>query len=93
VADPEGNLRLAAVFCTDLEATPGESLPWVVLRWSVAVTLEEARAHLGVETPRPWSDKASARTTPVLLGLVSLVTLLPLRRSQHDPMPVPVTAW
>jgi hypothetical protein len=40
------------------------------------VTFEEARAHLGMETQRQWSDKAIARTTPCLLGLYSIVTLL-----------------
>lgn len=93
VADPEGTLRMAAFFCPDLEATSGEILPWVVMRWSVEVTFEEARAHLGFETQRQWSDKAIARTTPVLLGLFSLVTLLALQLSQSAPMPVAATAW
>jgi hypothetical protein len=93
VADPEGKLRMEAFFCTDLEATPAEILPWVVMRWSVEVTFEEARAHLGFETQRQWSDKAIARTTPVLLGLFSLVTLLALQLSQSDPIPVSATAW
>ncbi|HKM81647.1 MAG TPA: hypothetical protein VJY15_11870, partial [Candidatus Acidoferrum sp.] len=39
------------------------------------VTFAEVRAHLGVETQRQWSDKAILRTTPVLLGLFSIVTL------------------
>jgi hypothetical protein len=39
------------------------------------VTFAEVRRHLGVETQRQWSDPAIARTTPVLLGLFSLVTL------------------
>ena len=93
VADPEGKLRMEAFFCTDLEATPVEILPWVVRRWSLEVTCEETRAHLGFETQRQWSDQAIARTTPVLLGLFSLVTLLALRLSQSDPIPVPATAW
>jgi hypothetical protein len=42
---------------------------------------------------RQWSDKASTRTTPVLLGLFSLRTLRALRLSQRMPMPVPTTAW
>ena len=33
------------------------------------------RAHLGVETQRQWADRAIARTTPVLLGLFSWITL------------------
>jgi DDE superfamily endonuclease len=93
VADPEGKLRIESFFCTDLEATLVEILQWVVMRWSVEVTFEEARAHLGFETQRQWSDQAIARTTPVLLGLFSLVTLLALRLSQSDPIPVPTTAW
>jgi hypothetical protein len=93
VADPEGKLRMEAFFCTDLQATPEQILEWVVMRWSVEVTFEEARAHLGVETQRQWSDQAIARTTPVLLALFSLVTVLALQLSRDAPIPVPVTAW
>jgi hypothetical protein len=71
VADPGGKRRMEAFFCTALEATPVQILAWVVMRWSVGVTFEEARAHLGFETQRQWSEKAIARTTPVLLGLFS----------------------
>lgn len=39
------------------------------------MTFGEARRHLGVETQRQWSELAIARTTPVLLGFYSLVTL------------------
>jgi DDE superfamily endonuclease len=93
VADPEGQRRMEAFFCTDLQATPVEILPWVVMRWSVEVTFEEARVHLGLETQRQWADRAIARTTPVLLGLFSLVTVLALRLSQGGQIPVPTTAW
>jgi hypothetical protein len=93
VCDPEGKLRLEAFFCTDLEATPVQILEWVVMRWSVEVTFEEARAHLGLETQRQWSDQAIARTTPVLLALFSMVTMLALRLSPGGQIPVPVTAW
>ncbi len=93
VRDPTGELRDEVFFCTDLAAAPAQILNWVVMRWSVEVTFEEARAHLGVETQRQWSDQAIARTTPVLLALVSLVTLLALRLSQQAPIPVQTTAW
>jgi hypothetical protein len=93
VGDPEGKLRMEAFFCTDLQATPVQILEWVVMRWSVEVTFEESRAHLGVETQRQWSDQAIVRTTPVLLGLFSLVTLLALQLSHDGQIPVPVTAW
>jgi hypothetical protein len=93
VAAPEGQLRLEAFFGTDLQAIAEQLRPWVVMRWSVAVTCEEARTQLGFETPRQWSEKASARTSPVLLALCSLVTVLALRLSQGGPMPVSATAW
>jgi hypothetical protein len=38
-------------------------------------TLQEAREHLGVETQRQWSDLAILRTTPALLGILSLITI------------------
>jgi hypothetical protein len=49
---------------------------WFVQRWQLEVTFEEARRHLGVETQRQWLEKAIARTTPLLLGLFSWVTLV-----------------
>src|SRR3954447_825568 len=38
-------------------------------------SFQESRRHLGFETQRQWSDRAIHRTTPLLLGLFSLVTL------------------
>jgi hypothetical protein len=84
---------MEAFFCTDLQATPAQILAWVIMRWSGEVTCEAVRAHLGVETQRPWSDRAIARTTPILLGVFSLVTVMALQVSHDGQIPVPVTAW
>jgi hypothetical protein len=73
--DPVGEFRPQAFLCTDLDAAPADILAWFVRRWPTEVTFAEARRHLGLETQRQWSDLAIARTTPVLLGLYSLVTL------------------
>lgn len=75
VQDPHGKLEPQAFLCTDLLADPLDILRWFVRRWAVEVTFAEVRRHLGMETQRQWSDLAIARTTPVLLGLFSLVTL------------------
>ena len=37
-------------------------------RWSLEVTFEEGRGHLGFETQRQWSDQAIERSTPLLFG-------------------------
>jgi len=63
------------------------------MRWSVEVTFEEAREHLGMETQRQWSDLAVARTTPCLLGLFSLVTLWTLRLHPDGNVPIRMAAW
>jgi hypothetical protein len=93
VADPEGKRRMEAFCCPDLEATPAQILAWAVRRWSVEVPVQEARAPRGWETPRPWSDRAIARTTPVLLARCSLVTVLALRLRPAGDIPGPLTAW
>src|SRR5690606_38638317 len=63
------------------------------MRWSVEVTFQECRAHLGMETQRQWSDLAIQRTTPALLGLFSLVTLLAQQLTAGQPLPARRTAW
>jgi len=75
IRDPLGHFESQALLCTDQGATPAFILDCFVRRWQVEVTFEEARAHLGIETQRQWSDKAIARTTPCLFALYSLVTL------------------
>jgi hypothetical protein len=76
IRDPHGQFDTQALLCTDLAVASDQILAWFVLRWQMEVTFEEARRHLGVETQRQWSDRAIQRTTPALLGLFSLVTLL-----------------
>ena len=91
--DPLGKLLPAAFFATDLDATPEQILAWVIMRWGLEVTFEEAREHLGLETQRQWSDLAITRTTPALLGLFSFITLLAHRLTLDSPLPVRSAAW
>ena len=84
VRDPKGELDPQAFLATDLTARPCDILAWFVSRWQVEVTFAEVRAHLGVETQRQWSDKAILRTTPVLLGLFSIVTLWHTTSPNHE---------
>jgi hypothetical protein len=92
VRDPAGRFATQALLCTDLTVSAGQMLAWFVQRWQLEVTFAEVRRHLGVETQRQWSDPAIARTTPALLGLFSLVTLL---AHPHLTVPLPVrhAAW
>ncbi len=76
IRDPQREYAPVAVLCSDPLQTPAYILACFVQRWQLEVTFEEARRHLGLETQRQWSDKAIARTTPLLLGLFSWVTLV-----------------
>ena len=93
IRDPLKQFDSQALLCTDAAVVPVQIIEWFVLRWQIEVTFQEARAHLGVETQRQWSDRAIARTTPVLLGLFSWSLAAHLLGSQlsqiglHDQRP------
>lgn len=93
VTDPEDKDKTDAFFSTKLELDPILIVEWFVLRWSVEVTFEEVRAHLGVETQRQWSDLAIARTTPILFGLFSLVCVIANHLSQTVEIIPEQTSW
>jgi hypothetical protein len=93
IRDPKGRFKAQALLCTDLTIQPLQIVKWFVMRWQVEVTFHEVRTHLGVETQRQWSDLAIARTTPILLGLFSLVTLLAHTHARHGKLLVRQAAW
>jgi hypothetical protein len=87
VRDPQGKFGPQALLCRDLTVEPVPILEWFGLRWRLEVTWPEARAHLGMETPRQWNGWVIARTTPARLGLFSLVTLLAGQVTQKYRLP------
>jgi hypothetical protein len=82
---PDGHFEPPALLRTDLDVTAAQIVAWSGLRWQLAVTFHEVRAHLGVETQRQWSDRAILRTTPALFARFSLVTLFAHHREQPTP--------
>jgi hypothetical protein len=93
VRAPQGTFDPQAFLCTNLDTGAAEILPWFVQRWHVEVTFEEARAHLGIETQRQWSEKALTRTTPALFGLYSVVTLVAAQMTADHHLPARGAAW
>jgi hypothetical protein len=93
IRDPQQRFTPQALLCTDLHRTPDQILGWFVQRWQLEVTFQETRAHLGVETQRQWSDLAIARTTPCLLALFSLVTLLAAQLRPSEREATASSAW
>jgi hypothetical protein len=93
IRDPKGKFKSQALLSTDLTVKAEQILKWFMMRWNLEVTFHEVRDHLGVETQRQWSDWAIARTTPALLGLFSLVTLLANTHAQKGKIPIRQAAW
>jgi hypothetical protein len=93
IRDPRGRFETQALLCTDPAAPSEQILAWFVRRWQLEVTFEEVRRHLGVETQRQWSEAAIRRTTPALLGLFSLVTLLADRPLAAPTRSIRRAAW
>jgi hypothetical protein len=93
IRDPWEKFDTQALLCTDLTATAEQIIAWFIQRWPLEVTFEEARAHLGIETQRQWNEQAIRRTTPVLLGLFSLVTLWAHQLHERQGLPVRQAAW
>jgi hypothetical protein len=93
VGDPLEKFETQALLCTNLFVCPTDMVEWFVLRWRLEVTFQEARAHLGLDTQRQWSDAAIARTTPLLLGLFSWITLLAHFLSSDQTPPIRSSAW
>jgi len=93
IRDPQNVFATQALLCTDLTVAPEQIVAWFVLRWQMEVTLEGVRRHLGVETQRQWTDLAILRTTPPLLGLFALVTLLAHSLMTHPTQNIRQAAW
>ena len=89
----EPHATVQAFLSTDLALEAAAVVTTYARRWAVEVTFAQVRAHLGVETQRQWTERAIARTTPVLLGLFSLVTLLAHRLHDRGLLRAQACAW
>jgi DDE superfamily endonuclease len=93
IRDPQKRFKPQALLSTNLEHTSAQMLTWFVRRWTMEVTFEEARAHLGMETQRQWNDRAITRATPALVSLYSIITLTAHLLIDKGATCVRSTAW
>jgi hypothetical protein len=93
IRDPEGSFEPQALLSTDLDVSPKDMVTSFVQRWQMEGPFEEARAPLGLETQRQWNDRAIARTTPAVLALYSLVTVMARALLSTESRPVRRAAW
>jgi hypothetical protein len=92
IRSPEQTFKPGALFCSDASVSAQQIVEWFILRWNIEVTFEEVRAFLGFGTQRHWSDRAIERTSPCLLGLFSLITLM-AHRLHGAQLPKQQASW
>jgi hypothetical protein len=80
VRDPKGRCEPMGLLSTDLSLEARQIVPYYMRRWSMESTFQAARLCLGIDGQRQWQDLAVSRTTPVRLGLFSLVALMVQRQ-------------
>lgn len=93
VIDPTGEMDPIPLMSTDVNLSAVKIIELYVDRWGLEVTFQETREHLGVETQKQWSDKAIARTTPILMGLYSIVCLIGHSMNENVPLVAEGAAW
>ena len=82
--DLTGTYRDEDFFTTDVTHSAKQVLETFTGRWSIEVTFQEVRAHLGIKTTRGWIERTVLRAEPCLFGLDSAVALWSAALPDHD---------
>jgi hypothetical protein len=93
VRDEQGHHADECLFSTDTTMSPRQIISLYTLRWSIEVTFEEVRAHLGFETTRQRVKNSVLRMAPCLLGLYTVVSLAFAHQAKHRRVAPITTAW
>jgi hypothetical protein len=89
----QGTHRDEYLYTTGPTLGPDRIVSLFTRRWSIEVTFQEVRAHLGFTTPRSGSERSVLRTAPCLLGLFSLVSLIFARHAGEHRVQPRDAAW
>lgn len=90
IKDPHNEKEAIVLFSTNIKHSPKRIIEIFVSRWSIEVTFEESRRHLGIETQRQWSDKGIERTTPCILGSFAITVLMGHKLSEETKSKIPL---
>lgn len=95
IKDPHSKNEAVTLFSTNIKHSAQRIIEIFVSRWSIEVTFEESRRHLGIETQRQWSDKGIERTTPCIFGSFSVIALMSQKLSEETKSKIPIqgTSW
>jgi hypothetical protein len=84
--------RRAFYFSTASDADAAAVLRWYALRWTIEVSIRDAKQQMGFGQPQGWSEPAVLRTAPALMLLYSVVVLW-FRQEGHRSYRRPAWPW
>ena len=93
VHDLDGTHEDRYFYSTDPTLSPSRIITLYTGRWSIEVTFQESKQHLGLATPRNRKDRSVLRTVPCLLGLFSLIAVLFHRHTRGKSCPPRSHPW
>jgi hypothetical protein len=73
VRDPEGRLRDAYLFTTDLQASPAWVLTMFAWRWSIEVLFRASKQVLDLEAPQHWCRESVEKLAPWVWSMQSVI--------------------
>jgi hypothetical protein len=73
VRDPEGRLRDAYLFTTDLEASPGWVITRFAWRWSIEVLFRASKQVMEIEAPQHWCQESVEKLAPWVWSMQSVI--------------------
>jgi hypothetical protein len=82
----------AFYYSTAIDADATAVLQNYALRWTIEVTIHDAKQQLGFDQPQGWSEPAVLRTAPTLMLLYSVIVLW-FREQGHGKYRKPVWPW
>ena len=93
VHDLTGTHRDEYFYCTDPQLSAARIVSLYTARWSIEVTFQEVREHLGFETTKQRVPNSVLRAGPCLLGLFSLVAVIYAKLTEDRVPAIRKTPW
>ena len=82
----------AFYYSTAADADAVQVLQWYSLRWTIEVSIHDAKQQMGFGQPQGWSEPAVQRTAPTLMLLYSVIVLW-FQQEGHRKYRKPVWPW
>jgi hypothetical protein len=85
VRDPEGKMRDAYLFTTDLEVSMGWVITQFAWRWAIEVLFRASKQVLAIEAPQHWCPASVEKLAPWVWSMQSVIMVWYITAGQELP--------